>query len=184
MNEKTIRSKTVFRGRLIRLDLLTVEIDGVRATREIVRHPGATAVLAQLPDGRFVLVEQYRKPVEQELLEIVAGVLKRGERPDRCARRELKEETGYTASELIKLAVLLPSPGYVTEVIHLFYARLRPTQGRRNLDDDERVRVRYFTARQIESLMKCGRIRDGKTLSAWALYSLAILRGKKRHSKP
>jgi len=184
MNEKTFRSKTVFRGRLIRLDLVTIEIDGVRSTREIVHHPGATAVLAQLPDGRFVLVEQYRKPVEREMLEIVAGVLKRGERPDLCARRELKEETGYAADTLAKLAVLLPSPGYITEAIHLFYARLRPTQGRRNLDDDERVRVRYFTARQIESLIRRGRVRDGKTLAAWALYNLKILRGKKRRSKP
>jgi len=184
MNEKTIRSKTVFRGRLIRLDLVTIEIDGVRSTREIVRHPGATAALAQLPDGRFVLVEQYRKPVERELLEIVAGVLKPGERPDLCARRELKEETGYTARTLTKLAVLLPSPGYVTEALHLYYAMLRPTQGRRNFDDDERVSVRYFTAQQIESLMKCGCIRDGKTLAAWALYHLKIRRGKKRRSKP
>ena len=179
MNEKTIGSKTVFRGRLLRLDVVTVEIDGARSTREIVHHQGATAVLAQLPDNRFVLVEQYRKPVEQEMLEIVAGVLHAGERPELCARRELAEETGYSARTLTKLAVMRPSPGYTTEALHLFYARLKPEQGRRNLDDDERVKVRYLSARRIESLIKRGRIADGKTLAAWLLYKLKILHGRK-----
>ena len=179
MNEKTVRAKTMFQGRLLRLDRVTIEMDGARSTREIVHHQGATAVLAQLPDGRFVLVEQYRKAVEREMLEIVAGILDPGERPDLCARRELKEETGYTARRLVKLAVMLPSPGYTTEALHLFYARVNPKQGRRSLDDDERVNVHYFTARQIEAMMRKGRIRDGKTLAIWTLYKLKIRRGKK-----
>lgn len=179
MKEKTIGSKTVFQGRLLKLDVVTIEIDGARSTREIVHHQGATAVLAQLPDDRFVLVEQYRKPVEREMLEIVAGVLHAGERPDVCARRELKEETGYSAKTLTKLVVMRPSPGYTTEALHLFYARLGAKQGGRNLDEDERVKVRYLTASQIERLMKRGRIADGKTLAAWLLYKLKILHGKK-----
>lgn len=177
MKEKTIGSKTVFRGRLLKLNVVTVDIGGTRSTREVVHHQGATAVLAQLPDDRFVLVEQYRKPVEREMLEIVAGVLDPGERPDRCARRELTEETGYSARTLTKLAVMHPSPGYTTEVLHLFYARLGAKQGRRQLDEDERVKVRYLTAGQIERLMKKGRVADGKTLAAWLLYKLKILHG-------
>ena len=172
MKERTLATRTAFKGRLLQLDVVTVGMGGKRYTREIVRHNGATAILAQLPDGRFVLVEQYRKAVEQEMLEIVAGTLERGERPDRCARRELKEETGYAAKSLRKLGVMFPSPGYGAEALHLFYARLGPRQGGRSLDDDERVKVRRLDAGQIESLMKRGRIRDGKTLAAWALYKL------------
>lgn len=179
MKEKTIGSKTVFRGRLLKVDVVTVDMGGARSTREIVHHQGATAVVAQLPDDRFVLVEQYRKPVEREVLEIVAGVLHAGERPDVCARRELKEETGYSARTLTKLAVMHPSPGYTTEALHLFYARLGSKQGRRQLDEDERVTVRYLTASQIERLMKKGRIADGKTLAAWLLYKLKVLHGCK-----
>jgi ADP-ribose pyrophosphatase len=179
VKEKTISTKTLFQGRLLKLDVVTIDIDGVRATREIVHHGGATAVLAQLPDDRFILVEQYRKPVEKEMLEIVAGVREKGERPDVCARRELKEETGYTPKLLKKLGVMLPSPGYTTEVLHLFYARVDPQQGHKRPDDDERVSVRYLSSASIETLMKRGRIQDGKTLAAWTLYKLKILRAQR-----
>jgi len=184
MNEKTIRSKTVFQGRLLRLAVVTVDVDGKRSTREIAYHNGATAVLAQLPDKRFVLVEQFRKPLEQEMLEVVAGGLDKGERPAACARRELREETGYRARRLVALGRMAPAPGYTSEILHLFFAQVDPRQGRKQPDEDERVTVRYLTARQMESLIRQGRIQDGKTLAIWTLYQLKILRGKKRQSTP
>ena len=179
MKEKTISRKAVFQGRLIKVEVLKVQVGtGVRSTREIVRHPGATAILAQLPDERFVLVRQYRKAVEKEMLEIVAGTLTPGEKPRRCARRELREETGYTASSLIPLGVIFPSPGYVEEKIHLYFARLRPVQGSRCLDDDEKLNVLRLTASQIETAIRKGRVQDAKTLAAWMFYKLKVLRGK------
>lgn len=178
MKEKTLGRKTGFQGRLLKLEVMTVELDGVRSTREVVRHPGATAVLAELPDGRFIFVKQYRKPVERELIEIVAGVKHRGEQPARCAVREVREETGYTVRRLTSLGSILPSPGYTDEELHLFHAMLNPRKGKRGLDEDERISLCYLTARQVERLLKTGRVRDGKTLAAWLLYRLRIRHGK------
>ena len=179
MKEKTISRKSVFQGRLIKVEVVEVQVGaGIRSSREIVRHPGATAILAQLPDQRFVMVRQYRKAVEKEMLEIVAGTLTPGEAPRRCAVRELREETGYSARSLASLGLIFPSPGYVKEAIHLYFARLRPVQGSRCLDDDEKLNVLRLTESQIEAAIRKGRIQDAKTLAAWTLYKLKILRGK------
>jgi ADP-ribose pyrophosphatase len=171
MHEKTIHAETAFEGKLVRLDVLDVELEcGKRAVREIVKHPGATAILAQLPDERFVLVKQYRKAVESELLEVVAGILDPGEDPETCARRELKEETGYDAASLQSLGVIYPAPGYSEEVLHMFFAELAPERGPMRPDDDERLEVVWMSAETLESMIAAGEIRDGKTLAAWALY--------------
>ena len=176
MKEKTLSTKTVFKGRLLRVDVVQIETeDGARSDREVVRHSGATAVLTQLPDGRFVLVRQYRKPVEREMIEIVAGVLKPGEDPDRCAVREVKEETGYTVRELVKLGTIFPSPGYTTEKLHLYFARLFAEQGGLEQDEDERVDTVYLTAEEIRTLIRKGEMKDGKTLAAWLLYLTRVL---------
>jgi len=160
-----------FQGRLVCVEVLDVELDGgKRAVREIVKHPGATVILAQLPDQRFVLVRQYRKAIEQALLEVVAGTLDPGEDPESCARRELTEETGYTAKSLRKLGVMYPAPGYSEEVLHVFFAALLPKRGTMRPDDDERLEVEYFTAEALETRIAAGEIRDAKTLGAWALY--------------
>ena len=93
--EKTLASRTVFDGKLLCLEVIDVEVEpGVESVREVVRHPGAVVLLPQLPDGRFVLVRQFRKAIEEEILEAVAGTLDPGEDPLNCAGRELAEETG------------------------------------------------------------------------------------------
>lgn len=180
MNEKTLRSKTVFDGRLLKLDCLDVELDsGVRAEREIVRHPGAAVVLPQLPDGRFVFVRQFRKPVERELIEAVAGVLEHGEDPADCAARELMEETGFKSNELHKLGVAYPSPGYTDEELHFFYAQLSCARGSPSPEDDEKLDVVYFSVEDFEKMILKGEIVDAKTVVAWQLWKSRIQKEKR-----
>jgi len=171
MHERTVHSETAFQGKLVRVDVMDVELEcGRRAVREIIKHPGATVVLAQLPDERFVLVRQYRKAVELELLEAVAGTLDPGEDPDTCVHRELEEETGYRAASMEKLGVIYPAPGYSEEILHVYFAKLAPERGAMRPDDDERLEVELLTAEALEAMMDAGDMRDAKTLAAWALY--------------
>ena len=171
MYEKTVESETVFKGRLLTVEKQKVELEsGTYASREVVRHRGAVAVLARLPDGQFVLVQQFRKPVEQELVEVVAGCLECGELPEECARREVREETGYTVLTIRPLGVLYPTPGYCDEVLHLFYADLDPLRQAQRPDDDERVKVLYFTAAELDRRLTTHAIRDAKTIALWLRY--------------
>jgi ADP-ribose pyrophosphatase len=175
MNERTLSSKTVFEGRLLKMEVVEVELEsGVKSRREIVRHPGAVAVVAQLPDKRFVFVRQYRKAIESELLEIVAGGLERGEKPDNCARREIKEETGHEVAGLKKLCVVALAPGYSDERLHIYFARLKPTRGNPEPDSDEELDVVYLKAGEFETMIRKGKICDSKTLAGWLLYRMMI----------
>ena len=177
-DERLRESKTVFTGRLLRVEVCSVELpDGRRTTREVVRHPGAAAALAELPDGRFVLVEQYRFAVERRLIEVVAGLLEPGEDPADCARREVEEETGYTVRDLVPLGRIWSSAGFAAEALHLFYAKLDGAAGRQALDPDERVRPVILEADRIEAMMAGGDIADGKTLACWLLNKLRRGRG-------
>jgi len=169
--EKTLTRERVFDGKLLKIDLLDVELDnGKTSKREIICHPGAAVIWAKLPDERFVLVRQYRKAVEDYFIEAVAGTLDPGESPDTCAERELIEETGYKSTTMTKLGVIAPAPGYTEELFHIYYAELNPVQGQNDLDDDENIDVLYYTAVQIESMILTGEICDAKTIVAWHLY--------------
>ena len=168
--ERTVGAKTVFRGRILRVEVLDIETEaGVRSVREIVRHPGAVAILGETPDGRFVLVRQFRKAIEQTLLEAVAGTLEPGEEPDRAAARELREETGYEAAELRKLGVICLAPGYSDERLHVYYARLAPGPAAQSPDEDEVMERVYLTREEMEASIRAGEIGDAKTLAAWML---------------
>ena len=172
MYEKTLTSTPAFSGRLLNVEVLEVELEpGVRSRREIVRHPGATAIVARIPDGRFVFVRQFRKPIETELLEIVAGGLEKGELPADCARREIKEETGHDVLSLRPLGTAYPAPGYTDEILHLFFAELSATRDAQHGDHDERITVEYLTEAEVEALLDQGAIHDGKTLAAWLLFT-------------
>ncbi len=172
MNEKTISIEPIFSGRLLTLETQQVELEpGVRAYREIVRHPGAIAAIARVPDGRFVFVRQFRKPIERDLLEIIAGRNEPDESPESGAAREIKEETGHEVVSLHSLGNLYPSPGYTDELIHLFFAELSAEASAQNGDHDERITVEYLTAEEFESLLTGGIIEDAKTLSAWLLFT-------------
>ncbi|MEI6789223.1 MAG: NUDIX hydrolase [bacterium] len=171
MHEKTISITPVYTGRLISVETQVVELEpGHRAHREIVRHPGAIAAVARVPDGRFVFVKQFRKPIEREVLEIIAGRKELEERPEDCAAREIKEETGHDVVSLHSLGVIYPSPGYIDELIHLFFAELSESAELQEGDPDERITVEYLTREEFESLIDGGLVDDSKTLAAWLLF--------------
>lgn len=175
MREKSLDIKRIYDGRIVSLELHEVELDnGVRTAREVVRHRGAVAILPRLPDGRFVLVRQFRKPVEDDLLEVVAGNCERGEDPAESARRELMEETGYAAKRLEPLGAIYPSPGYVDERIEIFFAEIEDQRGGVDFDHDEHIETVILTYPEIEALVLNGGILDSKTLAALYLYEKAV----------
>lgn len=170
MTERTLASRTVFQGRALRLDVVDVELpDGRRSVREIVRHPGAVVVLARRTDGRFVLVRQYRKAIEEVLLEVVAGTLEPGEDPASAARRELAEESGYAANTLEFLGVIVPCPGYSEERLHLFFAEVDASPGSLSPDDDEQLATVVMSAHEIDAAIAAGALKDAKSLAIWSL---------------
>src|SRR5690625_5071332 len=120
--EKTIATKPIFNGNIIDVQVDKVELpDGKTSTREIVKHPGAVAVIPVTNDGKIIFVEQYRKPLERSLIEIPAGKIEENEAPDVTAVRELEEETGYTTDALEHITSFYTSPGFADEIIHLYY---------------------------------------------------------------
>lgn len=166
MNERTISSQTIYEGKIITLKVDQVELpNGKTASREIVTHPGAVAVMAITDDNRLVVVRQFRKPLERAIVEIPAGKLEPGEKPDVCAHRELEEETGYTAREMKHVASFYTSPGFADELIHL-YRTDGLTAGEAKPDEDEFVELMHITVDEAQQLIASGEIRDAKTIMA------------------
>lgn len=173
LHEKTLTSRTAFQGRMLRLDVLDIELpDGRLSTREIVRHCDAVAVLSRLPDGRFLFVRQYRKAIEQAFVEVVAGGVDPGEAPDTSAHRELREESGYGARRLLPLGSIVACPGYSEERLHLFYADLEARPGAQQQDRDENLETLLLSAESVEQAILDGTIEDAKTLACWLLWKL------------
>ncbi len=162
--EKTVESRIIYRGKIINLRLDNVVLEnGNSATREIVEHPGAVGIIAIKDNGDIVLVRQYRKAVEQVLLELPAGKLEKGEDPKVCAARELAEETGYRAKKMVYLSRYYTSPGFSNEVMHMYIAT-GLKDGERNPDEDELVdTVEISLERAVDMAIK-GEIMDAKTI--------------------
>lgn len=170
MRERTVRSERKYAGRVVTLDVLDVALDdGRRGVREIVRHAPAVGVLARAPDGRYLLVRQFRKAVEDHVLEVCAGINDPGEAPAEAARRELREETGYAARTMEHLGAVFSSPGYTDERIDLFFAECGE-RGATDFDADEHVEVVAMTTAELDAAVAGGRVRDAKTVAAWALH--------------
>jgi len=141
LRERLISSRTVFEGKLIAVRVDEVEMpSGARATREIVPHPGAVVIVPLLEGDRVVMIRQYRHAAGKVLWELPAGVLEEGEDPEYAARRELAEEVGRTPGELVHLLSTYTSPGFSTELIHIFLARdLREVDA--SEEEDENIRA-------------------------------------------
>jgi ADP-ribose pyrophosphatase len=171
LTEKTLDVKRVFEGRALTLDVVGVELpDGRRSTREIVRHRGGAVILGQRPDGRYVLVRQYRRAVEQTLLEVVAGCLEAGEAPEAAARREMEEESGYSVTALESLGVIVPCPGYSEERLYLFFARLTQEPRAQRPDFDENLEPVAMTAEEVDAALDSGELIDGKSVALWLMW--------------
>ncbi|TES52823.1 NUDIX hydrolase [Halalkalibacterium halodurans] len=164
--EKTIKTTPVFSGRIIDLQVDEVELpNGKTSTRELVKHPGAVAVIPVTEDGKLVLVRQFRKALEKEILEIPAGKLEKGEDPLVCAERELEEETGYAAKQLTFLRSFYTSPGFADEIIYLYLAE-QLIEGVAHTDEDEFVEVVEVTLDEALQYIENERIHDAKTVFA------------------
>jgi ADP-ribose pyrophosphatase len=172
LEEKTISTKQIYKGKIIDLQLDEVSLpDGGTSYREIVKHPGAVAIIAITDENKLVLVRQFRKALEKTIYEIPAGKLDIGEEAETCARRELKEETGYHAEFLKKLNGFYTSPGFADEYIHLFEAS-QLTSGETSLDQDEFVECVELTIAECLEKIDSGEICDAKTIHAITLWQL------------
>jgi ADP-ribose pyrophosphatase len=163
---RRLASRRVYEGRIVRLDVDEVEEPGgIRAVREVVRHGGSVAVLPVHDDGRVVLISQYRYGVGAAVLEVPAGRLEPGERPEQAARRELEEEVGLRAGELTPLLTLHTTPGFCDERIHLYRAAQLEVVPPRP-DADERITALTLELGDARERLDREEVRDAKTLVA------------------
>ncbi|MGI6659454.1 MAG: NUDIX hydrolase [Dethiobacteraceae bacterium] len=167
MEERTVSRTTIYEGRIVKLYLDEVELsDGKRASREVVEHSGAAAVLALTKAREIYLVKQFRKPVEKALWEIPAGKLEAGETPLACAQRELAEEVGLQANDFRLLAAFYTSPGFASEKIYVYLATGLSVQNDVQPDEEERLAVRRVPLAAAEQMIRNGEIEDAKTIAA------------------
>lgn len=173
---RVLHRRVVFRGQVFRVRRdLVVEPglrgrraargsgDGRPVVREVVEHEGSVVVLPVFPDGRILLVRQYRYAVGDFLWELVAGHIEPGESPLAAARRELREETGYRARRFRRLLAFYPTPGFVSEKMHLYCASGLDA-GEARPESDEALEARAFSRAELGRMMRRGQLRDGKSL--------------------
>ena len=176
-----ITTERKYSGRIIDLDVDTVKFpDGSIGHLEMIRHPGAAAVVPFLdpldaPDPRVLMLRQFRHASDGYLWEIPAGRLEPGEAPESCARRELREEAGMTAGRVIPLVPILTTPGFTDELIHLYAAlNLSPVPTAR--EPDEFMEVHEVRWSEVGRRIRQGEVRDAKTLVALMFVQCFVLK--------
>src|SRR2546427_2741692 len=169
-----LSSETIYKGPVfgVRRDEV-LEPGGVRTIREVITHPGSVVVLPVLPDGRILLIRQYRHATRQYLWELVAGRIDSGENVRQAAARELIEETGYRAKRFRIFLEFFPTPGFLEEKMFLLLAE-ELTPGKAQPEEDEKIIPRAYNHRQLEEMIRKGKLRDAKTI-AGILYYLRFL---------
>lgn len=161
-----METKTLYKGKIFDLVQREMKIDGKPCIRDVIVHPGGAAICI-VSQGRILLVEQTRAAVDEKTLEIPAGMIEPGEEAYSAALRELNEEAGLQARYLDPICSFWPTPGYDTEVIHLFMAReVTDAACKLPLDEGEDIRVRWMDLCEAEQAIRDGRIRDAKTILA------------------
>lgn len=177
---RVVSRKTVFRGYVSQLDILKIQTaSGRYFERELIRHPGAVIIVPRLRDGRLILIRQLRVATGGPIWEFPAGTLEKGESLWRCADRELQEETGWKAGKLIRVLDYFPTPGISNEKMYLFIAdHLKKVKGI-NPDPDEELETHIFSLREVERMIRQGKIIDGKTILGF-LYFMRYGAGKSR----
>jgi ADP-ribose pyrophosphatase len=174
-----LSSTTIYEGPVfgIRRDEV-IEPSGVRATREVITHPGSVVVLPVLPDGRIVLIRQFRYAAKQYLWELVAGRIDGGETPKVAAARELIEETGYRAKRFRVFLDVFPTPGFLEERMFILLAE-GLTAGEAEPEEDEKIVSRAYNRKELEEMIGGGKLRDAKSI-AGILYYFRFLAPTKR----
>ena len=165
-----LSSTTIYEGRVfgIRRDEV-IEPSGARTTREVITHPGSVVVLPVLPDGRILLIQQYRHAARQYLWELVAGRVDPGETPKVAAARELIEETGYRAKRFRVFLDIFPTPGFLEERMFILLAE-GLTAGEAEPEEDEKIISRAYNRKQLEEMMRSGKLRDAKSIAGILYY--------------
>ncbi|MGA4719550.1 NUDIX hydrolase [Fictibacillus nanhaiensis] len=177
--EKTISKEQIYSGKVIDLYIEEVELPNKKTgKREVVKHPGAVAVLAVTDEGKMLMVEQFRKPLEKTIIEIPAGKLEKGEDPLECAKRELLEETGFACESMESIGSFYTSPGFADELIHLYYTNTLTKQGNQMTDEDEFLNVLELSVDEAKELMREEKIHDAKT--AYSVMYMELTRAVKK----
>ena len=163
--EKTVESEIKFQGRIVTVRLDRAELPNGRiASREVVEHPGGVCILPLFDDNTVTVVRQFRYPFQKVVTELPAGKLERGEDHRLCALRELSEEVGAEAEELTYLGAMYTSPGFSSEVLHMYLAR-GLKQGASHPDEDEFLEGERIPFQQLVDEVMSGAIADGKTIA-------------------
>jgi ADP-ribose pyrophosphatase len=167
---KVLNSTSIYEGPVfgIRRDEV-IEPSGVRAIREVITHPGSVVVLPVLPDGRVLLIRQYRHATRQYLWELVAGRIDAGETPKAAAARELIEETGYRAKRLRVFLEMFPTPGFLEEKMFLLIAE-GLTAGEAEPEEDEKIISHGYKRKELEKMIRTGKLHDAKSIAGILYY--------------
>lgn len=166
LEEKIIKREITFKGDFLKVENLKVELpDGKVGNRDVVRHPGAVAVLAFIDEETILIVKQFRVSLNKTLLEIPAGKLEVGEDPLEAAHRELEEETGYKTCNIEYLGTIATGAGFTDELIHIYKA-VDLFEGIKGGDEDEFIEVYPFKLQEIKEMIRNGGIIDAKTITA------------------
>ena len=164
--EVTLSSERVFAGKRFGVRVERVRLaDGTEAVREVAEHPNSVVIVALDDDQNVLLVRQYRKAVERELLELPAGVIEGDDEPVETAQRELREETGFAAGELTELGHFYPSPGGLTECLYAFLGTSL-THAPLDPDDDEQIELVRMGFREAAEMARSGAFHDAKTIAS------------------
>lgn len=164
LHEEIVDSDIAWRGKIFDIERLSVRLPSGRpAVRDVVRHPGAAAIVALTENGKIALVRQYRTALDRVTVEIPAGKLDPGEDPLDCAKRELKEETGFVAGRIAYLTTIATSCGFSDEIIHIYLATQLEFEGA-HPDDDEFLNVDLVPVQELVDAVLDGKIEDAKTV--------------------
>lgn len=165
---------TLFHGKVfdVRVDDIEYNGTGNKTSRQVAVHPGGAVVLPLKSNGKIVFITQYRYPHNEDLLELPAGKLEKGEDPFTCASRELTEETGYTSNKISKLGKIYTTPGFCDEVLHIYLAEdLIPGEHARE-EGEEGMEIVELTLGEVEEKIRSGEIVDAKTICGITYYKL------------
>lgn len=162
--EKQVKRQEIYEGKVIHVVKDEVVLDdGTSTIREVVLHNGGVCIGLR-DNGYYYMVRQYRYALGKEMLEFPAGKIEKGEIPDDAIVREVQEETGYTAKKIKKLGSIIPTCGYCSERIHLYFGEVDSYVGQ-HFDIDERLNLEKYTFAQIKEMIKSGEIDDSKTIA-------------------